>query len=57
MPASNSELTAECILFGYPGKDDIVTVIHYVVITKYYIYIKNVIHDNNIFFVLLFYAC
>ena len=41
--------TAACILFGYPGEDEIISVLNYcVLIAKYYIYSKKIIEQNNL---------
>ena len=48
---NNETEIEECILFGYPGEEDIVKVLNYVIIqAKYYIYIQRLCAENNIDF-------
>lgn len=45
---SNCDHTAECILFGYPGQNDIITVLNYcILIAKYFIYINKMLGKNE----------
>ena len=46
---SKSKITAECILFGFPGEDDMITVLNYcVLIAKYFIYSRKITQNNNL---------
>ncbi len=48
---SNCDVLTECILFGYPGTDDMIDVLNYCTLhAKYYIYIQKLMCDNNIDF-------
>ena len=45
-----SEL-AECILFGFPGNNDITNVLNYIIVqAKYHIYIQRLCQNNNVEF-------
>lgn len=46
---SDDDIFDECILFGYPGEDNMITVLNYcVILAKYYIYIKKLKDTNNL---------
>ncbi len=46
---SCSDVISECILLGFPGEDNIISVLNYcVLIAKHYIYSKKIKHDNNL---------